>query len=77
MIKTEEKPLSYIYSGELPNCGKKEAKIFLENINSRLKKKLEAEKIHGTAEKAEYLENVMRKRKGCASLYAECKERNS
>lgn len=25
----------------------------------------------------EYLENVMRKRKGCASLYAECKERNA
>ncbi|MDO5558585.1 MAG: AAA family ATPase [Oscillospiraceae bacterium] len=25
----------------------------------------------------EYLENVMRKRSGCASLYAECKERNS
>ncbi len=26
---------------------------------------------------AEYLENVMRKRPGCASLYAECRERNS
>lgn len=25
----------------------------------------------------EYLENVMRKRSGCAKLYAECKERNS
>lgn len=25
----------------------------------------------------EYLENVMRKRKGCAGLYAECRERNS
>lgn len=53
-----EKPLSYIYSGKLPECRKKEAKLFLENINSRLKKKLEAEKIHGTAENAEYLEKV-------------------
>ena len=26
---------------------------------------------------AEYLENVMKKRRGCAGLYAECKERNS
>ena len=56
--KTEEKPISYIYSGKLPECRKKEAKLFLENINSRLKKKLEAEKIHGTAETAEYLAKV-------------------
>ncbi len=54
----KEKPISYIYSGELPKCRKKEAKMFLENINLRLKKKLEAEKIHGTAENAEYLEKV-------------------
>lgn len=26
---------------------------------------------------AEYLENVMKKRRDCAGLYAECKERNS
>lgn len=56
--ETEEKSLSYIYSGELSVCRKKEAKMFLENINSRLRKKLEAEKIHGTAETAEYLEKV-------------------
>ena len=54
----KEKTLAYIYSGELPKCRKKEAKMFLDNINSRLKKKLEAEKIHGTAENAEYLEKV-------------------
>ena len=52
------KPLSYIYSGELSKSPKKEAKLFLENINSRLKKKLEAEKVHGCAENAEYLEKV-------------------
>lgn len=56
--KISEKPVSYIYSGKLPECRKKEAKIYLENINSRLKKKLEAEKIHGSAENAEYLEKV-------------------
>ncbi len=56
--KTEEKPVSYIYSGELPKCRKKEAKMFLDNINSRLKKKLEAEKLHGTPQNAEYLEKV-------------------
>ncbi len=56
--KIFEKPISYIYSGELPKCRKKEAKMFLENINSRLKKKLCAEKIHGTAENADYLEKI-------------------
>ena len=54
----KEKPISYIYSGELSECKKKEAKLFLENINLRLKKKLEAEKIHGTPEKSEYLKKV-------------------
>ena len=56
--ETEEKPLSYIYSGELSKSKKQEAKMFLDNINSRLKKKLEAEKIHGTPQNAEYLEKV-------------------
>ena len=56
--KSEKKSISYIYSGKLPECRKKEAKQFLENINSRLKKKLEAEKVHGTAENAEHLEKV-------------------
>ena len=53
-----EKPISFIYSGKLSECRKKEAKMFLENINSRLKKKLDAERIHGTAETAEYLEKI-------------------
>lgn len=56
--KITSKPISYIYSGELSKCRKKEAKLFLENINSRLKKKLEAEKIHGSSETSEYFENV-------------------
>ena len=56
--KAEEKSVSYIYSGELSKCKKQEAKMYLENINSRLKKKLEAEKIHGTPQNAEYLEKV-------------------
>lgn len=54
----EEKPVSYIYTGELPKCIKPEAKLYLENILSRLKTKLEAEKLHGTAENAAYLEKV-------------------
>lgn len=56
--KTEAKSVSYIYSGELSKCKKQEAKMYLENINSRLKKKLEAERIHGAPENAEYLEKV-------------------
>ncbi len=56
--KTTEKPISYIYTGELPKCKKPEAKLYLENINSRLKKKLEAERIHGTAENTAYLEKI-------------------
>ena len=53
-----QKPISYIYSGELSKCPQKEAKLFLENINLRLKKKLEAEKIHGSAETAERLKKI-------------------
>ncbi len=56
--KTTEKPVSYIYSGELPKCKKEEAKLYLTNIISRLKKKLDAEKIHGNPETALYLEKV-------------------
>ena len=54
----EGKSISYIYSGELPECKKNEAKMYLENINLRLRKKLEAERIHGTPKNTEYLENV-------------------
>ena len=54
----KEKPISYIYSGELSKCKKKEAKLFLENINFRLRKKLDAERIHGSPKIADYLEKV-------------------
>lgn len=56
--KTAEKPISYIYTGELSECRKPEARLYLEKINAQLKKKLEAEKIHGSAEKAAYLEKI-------------------
>ena len=52
------KPISYIYTGELPKCHKQEAVLFLKNMNTRLKKKFEAERIHGSAEVAAYLEKV-------------------
>lgn len=51
-------PVSYIYTGRLPECKKTEARLYLENIHARLIKKLEAEKLHGSAENAEYLEKV-------------------
>ncbi len=51
-------PVSYIYTGKLPECRKPEAKLFLENLRARLVKKLEAERLHGSAENAEYLEKV-------------------
>lgn len=56
--KIIEKPISYIYTGELPKCKKPEAKLYLENINSRLKKKLKAERMHGTVENASCLEKI-------------------
>ena len=56
--EVKQKPVSYIYTGELPKCIKKEARLYLENINTRLRKKLEAERIHGSAENAAYLEKV-------------------
>lgn len=54
----KERPVSYIYTGELPKCRKPEAKLFLKNILSRLITKLEAERLHGTSEKAEYIKKV-------------------
>lgn len=56
--KTENKPVSYIYTGKLPECRKPEAKLYLESIRARLLKKLEAERLHGSAESAEHLERV-------------------
>lgn len=57
--KVAEKPLSYIYYGELPKCRKPEAKKHLEGIISRLQTKHNAEKMHGSAERAEYLEKII------------------
>lgn len=54
----KEKPISYIYTGKLSECTKPEAKLYLKKINSQLKKKFEAERIHGSAEVAEYLKKV-------------------
>lgn len=56
--KTTERNISYIYTGKLPECGKPEAKLYLENILSRLKTKLEAERLHGSPENTAYLEKV-------------------
>ncbi len=56
--KIIEKSVSYIYTGELPKSRKPEAKLYLENILSRLKIKHEAERLHGSAENAGYLEKV-------------------
>lgn len=53
-----QRPVSYIYTGELPKCGKKEARLYLENTVAHLRKKLEAERVHGSAEHADYLEKV-------------------
>ncbi len=55
----KEKSVSYIYTGELPKCKKTEAKLYLENILSRLKTKHNAEKLHGNPENAAYFEDVI------------------
>lgn len=56
--KITERKISYIYTGELPKCNKPEAKLYLENILSRLKTKLQAECIHGNPENAEQLNKL-------------------
>ena len=53
-----QKNISYIYTGRLPECKKPEARLYLEKINAQLKKKLEAERIHGSAENAACLEKI-------------------
>lgn len=57
--KSEEKPISYIYTGELIKSNKPEAKEYLTKIKDRLVIKSKAEKEHGSAEKAAYLEAVI------------------
>ncbi len=54
-----QRPVSYIYTGELPKCKNKEARLYLENTVSRLRKKLEAERMHGSADHAAYLEKII------------------
>ncbi len=56
--KITERKISYIYTGELPKCNKPEAKLYLENVLSRLKTKLQAENIHGNPENAEQLNKL-------------------
>lgn len=56
--KVLQRPVSYIFTGELPKCKKAEARLYLENTVARLRKKLEAERVHGSAEYADYLEKV-------------------
>lgn len=57
--RISDRKVSYIYTGRLPECRKPEAKLYLENMVSRLKTKHEAEKIHGNPETADYLERVI------------------
>ncbi len=54
-----EKSISYIYTGELVKSPKPEAKEYLTKIKDRLIIKSNAEKEHGSAEKAAYLEAVI------------------
>ena len=54
-----EKSVSYIYTGELPSCQKKEARLYLQKIVSRLRKKAESERLHGSADEAERLERII------------------
>lgn len=54
-----QRPVSYIYTGELPKCKKKEARLYLENTVARLRKKLEAERVHGSADHAAYLKKII------------------
>ena len=54
-----DKPVSYIYTGELSKCRKPEAKLYLESIVSRLRTKHNAEKLHGNPKTAAYLEKVI------------------
>lgn len=49
----------YIYYGKLPECKKAEAKQYLIKTADRLKTKLEAEKNHGSAEKADFLSRII------------------
>lgn len=57
--KTKEFSEGYKYYGRLPECKKNVAKQYLCKTVSRLKTKLEAEKIHGDPENAAYLERII------------------
>lgn len=57
--KNKDYSEGYIYYGKLPECKKEEAKQYLCKIVSRLKTKAKAEKAHGSAENAAYLERII------------------
>lgn len=56
--ETTEKDISYIYTGELVKSKKPEAKEFLTKIKERLEIKANAERTHGSEEKAAELEAI-------------------
>lgn len=56
---TETKPVSYIYSGKLPECKKTQARRILENTVSRLIKKYDAEIEYGSLEASERLKKII------------------
>lgn len=56
---TQTKPVSYAYTGKLPECRKPEAKLYLEKVADRLKTKLKAEEEYGSPEKAENIKTIL------------------
>lgn len=50
---------AYYYYGRLPECGKPEAKQYLEKILNHLKIKLDAARSHGSAEDAAKLSSII------------------
>ncbi len=57
--ETKEYSEGYIYYGRLPECSKPEAKEYLCKVVSRLRTKLEAEKLHGSAERVGKLSRII------------------
>ena len=55
----KEHSVSYIYTGELPECKKPEAKLYLEKVAERLQIKLKAEKDYGSVDEAEKIKNIL------------------
>lgn len=55
-----QRPVSYVYTGEVPRLGTREAEIYLRNVRARILTKSKAARLYGSPKNADYFERIAR-----------------